>query len=300
VSAFGHRAYALRRALAIMGQRPGRFLLGLLLATAALALPLLILAMAYTAAPWITRVQAGPELSVFVTPGTGATELDALRARLAASPGVAGVLLIRRDQAYAELVRRSGIAAAGERANPLPDVLVARFGWIRDPAAIERAAAAARQWPGVDAVQADLQWYRRLIAGGNAIAMPMLALAALTLALVFLALTAAAAAQVELRRDEMDLLTLIGARRAFIVRPYAYAAALTLALAAVLALALATITLATTEPTLAGLAQTSGEPFRWRAVPAWALVLAVLLATLFGGLVGTLTLRRRIGRGHRS
>jgi len=300
VSAFGHRAYALRRALAMLGQRPGRFLLGLLLATAALALPLLILAMAYTAAPWITRVQAGPELSVFVTPGTGATELDALRARLAASPGVAGVLLIPRDQAYAELMRRSGIAAAGERANPLPDVLVARFGWIRDPAAIERAAAAARQWPGVDAVQADLQWYRRLIAGGNAIAMPMLALAALTLALVFLALTAAAAAQVELRRDEMDLLTLIGARRAFIVRPYAYAAALTLALAAVLALALATITLATTEPTLAGLAQTSGEPFRWRAVPAWALVLAVLLATLFGGLVGTLTLRRRIGRGHRS
>jgi len=300
VSAFGHRAYALRRALAMLGQRPGRFLLGLLLATAALALPLLILAMAYTAAPWITRVQAGPELSVFVTPGTGATELDALRARLAASPGVAGVLLIPRDQAYAELVRRSGIAAAGERANPLPDVLVARFGWIRDPAAIERAAAAARQWPGVDAVQADLQWYRRLIAGGNAIAMPMLALAALTLALVFLALTAAAAAQVELRQDEMDLLTLIGARRAFIVRPYAYAAALTLALAAVLALALATITLATTEATLAGLAQTSGEPFRWRAVPAWALVLAVLLATLFGGLVGTLTLRRRIGRGHRS
>jgi len=300
VSAFGHRAYALRRALAMLGQRPGRFLLGLLLATAALALPLLILAMAYTAAPWITRVQAGPELSVFVTPGTGSPEIEALRARLAASPGVAGVLLIPRDQAYAELVRRSGIAAAGERANPLPDVLVVRFGWTWDPAAIERAAAAARQWPGVDAVQADLQWYRRLIAGGNAVAMPMLALAALTLTLVFLALTGAAAAQVELRRDEMDLLTLIGARRAFIVRPYAYAAALTLALAAVLALALATITLATTEPALAGLAQTSGEPFRWRAVPAWALVLAVLLATLFGGLVGTLTLRRRIGRGHRS
>ncbi len=300
MSAFGHRAYALRRALAMLGQRPGRFLLGLLLATAALALPLLILAMAYTTAPWITRVQAGPELSVFVTPGTGSTEIEALRARLAASPGVAGVLLIPRDQAYAELVRRSGIAAAGERANPLPDVLVVRFGWTWDPAAIERAAAAARQWPGVDAVQADLQWYRRLIAGGNAVAMPMLALAALTLTLVFLALTGAAAAQVELRRDEMDLLTLIGARRAFIVRPYAYAAALTLALAAVLALALATITLATTEPALAGLAQTSGEPFRWRAVPAWALVLAVLLATLFGGLVGTLTLRRRIGRGHRS
>jgi cell division transport system permease protein len=285
----------------MLGQRPGRFLLGLLLATAALALPLLILAMSYTAAPWITRIQVGPELSVFVTPGTASTEIEALRARLAASTGVTNVRLIPREQAYAELVRRSSIAAAsGENANPLPDVLVARFEWTRDPATIERAAAAARQWPGVDAVQADLQWYRRLIAGGNAVAMPMLALAALTFALVFLALMAAAAAQVEVRRDETDLLTLIGARSAFIVRPYAYAGALTLALAAVLALALATITLATTEPALAGLAQNSGEPFRWREVPAWTLGLAVLGATVFGGLVGALTLRRHIRRNRRS
>jgi len=297
VSGFGHRAYALRRAIAMLGQRPGRFLLGLLLATAALALPLLIIAMAYTAAPWITRVQAGPELSVFVTPGTASNEVEALRARLAASTGVADVRLIPRDQAYAELVRRSGIAA-GDRANPLPDVLIVRFGWTWDPTAIERAAAAARQWPGVDAVQADLQWYRRVIAGGNAVAMPMLAVAALTVALVLLALTAAATAQLELRRDEADLLTLIGARPAFIVRPYAYASALTLGLAAVLALALATITLATTEPALAGLAQSSGEPLRWREVPAWALGVAVLGATAFGGLVGALTLHRHIRRGH--
>ena len=73
MSAFGHRAYALRRAIAMLGQRPGRFLMGLLLATAALALPLLILAMAYTAAPWISRVQVGPEVSVFVKSGTAPT-----------------------------------------------------------------------------------------------------------------------------------------------------------------------------------------------------------------------------------
>ena len=297
MSAVGHRAYALRRAIAMLGQRPGRFLMGLLLATAALALPLLVLAMTYTALPWISRVQIGPEVSVFVKSGTAPTEIEALRAQLAASAGVTNVRLIPREQAYAELVRRSSIAAAtGENANPLPDVLVARFEWTRDPATIERAAATARQWPGVDAAQADLQWYRRLIAGGHAVAMPVLALAALGLALVFLALIAAAATQVELRRDEAELLTMLGARRAFIVRPYAYASALTLALASVLALALATITLATTEPALAELAQSSGELLRWREVPAWALGLAVLGATVFGALVGDFTLRGHIRR----
>jgi cell division transport system permease protein len=297
MSAFGHRAYALRRAIAMLGQRPGRFLIGLLLATAALALPLLVLAMAYTAAPWISRVQVGPEVSIFVKAGTAPTEIEELRARLAASAGVTNVRLIPREQAYAELVRRSSIAAAsGENANPLPDVLVARFEWTRDPATIERAAATARQWPGVDAVQADLQWYRRLIAGGHAVAMPMLALATLSLALVFLALTAAAATQVELRRDEAELLTMLGARRAFIVRPYAYASALTLALASVLALALATIALALTEPGLAGLADGSPDTFRWREVPAWTLGLAIIGTAAFGGLVGAFASRRHIRR----
>ncbi len=137
-------------------------------ATAALALPLLVLAIAYTALPWISRVQVGPEVSVFVKSAHRAREIEALRAQLAASAGVASVRLIPRDQAYAELCARSGIAAAsGEHANPLPDVLVARFAmdaWI--PPRSSAPLPAARQWPGVDAVQADLQWYRRLIAGG--------------------------------------------------------------------------------------------------------------------------------------
>lgn len=297
MSVFGDRAYAVRRAVAMLGQRPGRFLLGLLLATAALTLPLLVAAIGYTAAPWLARVQAGPEVSVFVTPGTQPAELDSLRARLAASPGASSVRLIPRDQAYAELLRRSGISAApSERSNPLPDVLVARFAWSYEAAAIERIAAEARQWPAVDAVQADLGWYRRIGALARAAAPPALTLAALCGALVLLALIAAAAAQVEVRRDEVELLKQIGARPSFIVRPYAYAAAITLGLAAVLALASAAIALTLVEPAVAELVTANGETFRWRDPRPWAFGAIVLTALALGGAIGWIGARQHLAR----
>ncbi|HTN49390.1 MAG TPA: permease-like cell division protein FtsX [Burkholderiaceae bacterium] len=301
MSAIGDRAYALRRAVALLGEHPGRFLMGLLLATVALALPLLILAMAYTAAPWVAHVPSGPEVSVFIAPGTAPGEVEAMRGRLSVSAGVVGVRLVPRDQAFGELVRRSGIpATAPERANPLPDVLIVRFGWSQNPDAIEHVAEEARQWAGVDAVQADLQWYRRLVAWSQAARLPVIALVALAGLLVLLSLTAAAAAQIEVRLNEMELLTQIGARPGFIVRPYAYAGAVTLGLAAVLALALAAIALAMTEPPLARLAAASGESFAWREPQIWVLGLVVLVAAALGGSVGWLRARSHLSSKHDS
>ena len=297
MSALGDRTYAVRRAIAMLGQRSGRFLLGLLLATAALTLPLLVVAIGYTAAPWMARVQAGPEVSVFVTPGTQPAEVDSIRARLVASTGVTSVRLIPRDQAYAELVRRSGIAAApSERPNPLPDVLIARFAWSQEAAAIERIASDARQWSGVDGVQADLGWYRRIVALARAAAAPVVALVAFCSALVLLALIAAAAAQVEMRRDEIELLTQVGARPSFIVRPHAYAAALTLGLAAVLALALTAISLSLAEPAVADLVKSTGETFRWRDPRPWAFVAVVVAALALGGAIGWMGAKQHLAR----
>jgi cell division transport system permease protein len=297
MSALGDRAYAVRRAIAMLGHRPGRFLLGLLLATAALTLPLLVIAIGYTAAPWLARAPAGPEVSLFITPSTQPAEVDSISARLLASPGVIAVRLIPRDQAYAELVRRSGIAAApSERPNPLPDVLVARFAWSQEAAAIERVAAEARQWSGIDAVQADLGWYRRIGAMARASAAPAGALVALCGALVMLALIAAAAAQVEMRRDEVELLTQIGARPSFIVRPYAYAAALTLGLAAVLALALTTIILSLAEPAVTDLAKGAGETFRWRDPRPWAFAAFLVTALALGAAIGWMGAKQHLAR----
>jgi hypothetical protein len=121
--------------------------------------------MAYTAAPWITgsRLVLNSACSSRRAQGPPRSKRCV---RGSPHRPVSRVSLIPRDQAYAE--------PCAARASPPPASAPIRCPMsgcpIRmdpDPAAIERVAVAARQWPGVDAVQADLQWYRRLIAGGT-------------------------------------------------------------------------------------------------------------------------------------
>jgi cell division transport system permease protein len=284
MSAVSERLYALRQALRVIAQQPGRFYLSVIIAGAALALPLLVAALALAALPAWKAAKVGPEISVFVKIGTAPREVEALRARLATAPDVTDVRLIPRDQAFAELSKRSGLAtgAADSRSNPLPDTLVARFAFTVDPAAIDRAAAEARQWSAVDAVQSEIGWYRRLSAlrqAGLAVAVGLTSLAAL---LVVTALIGAAQMTLQLRPDEIRLLQLVGARPRFVRRPYAYVGALTLATGAALAIGIAWITvelLGRRESALASVLSTAG-------VPPWFPAALVLGASLLGGAFG--------------
>lgn len=241
MSAVAERLYALRRTVSLVAQHPGRFLLATLLAGAALALPLTTAIFAVAAVSTWNSLAVGPEISVFARVGTSSRELDALGARLAAMEGVSGVRVIPRDQALAELSKRSGLAAAPSdgRSNPLPDTLVARFPATIDPAVIGRTAERVRQWSGVDSVQADIGWYRRLVdlrGMGLTIAA---CLGALTALLVFAAVLASIVLVAQLPRDEVRVLRWAGARPSFVRRPYVYASSITLTAAALLALALA-------------------------------------------------------------
>lgn len=288
MSAFSDRTFGLRRAAATVAHRPGRFLLSVLLGTTALATLLLLIAMAYTASIWAARVQAGPEVSLFVTPGTAPRELDELRARLAALPDVNAVRVIPRDQAYAELSKRSGLnlGSSDSRPNPLPDVLVARFALTVDPAAVDRAAAAARTWPGVDAIQADVEWYRRVVTLLRASSGLVAVGSVLAALLIGLALLGAALPTAPLRRDETAVLDLVGARPSFIVRPYAYASAIAVGFAAILALAAVAAGLALAEPRIAAGTAVYGHTFRWPDPPLWFPAAFVVTAVLLGWMVG--------------
>jgi cell division transport system permease protein len=297
MSALAERAFALRRTAAIAGAGPGTFLLNILLCAAGLAIPLFIAALLYAATPWSQRITAGPEISVFVALGTARSELEALRGKLAAVEGVTDVRLIPRDQALAELSRRAGLASpADTRANPLPDVLVARFGMTTQPGVVERAAAAVKGWAGVDAVQSDIEWHRRLAAIGRALVAVLAAVGAMTLVLILLVLVTAAQSQVRLRQEETDLLQLVGARPSFINRPYAYASALTLGLGAMLSLALSITAVRLIEPRVTALAAVYGQTLDWPRLTlgfAAAFVVAAALVGWTAGWIGAVSATQR-------
>lgn len=283
MSTLATRWFALKRAAAMIRDQPGAFLLNVALAAAALAAPLFMAAIAYSMAPLVARIQAGPEVSVFVALGTSSSDLDQLRLKLTAVEGVVGVRLIARDQAFAELSRRSGLApGAVPRSNPLPDVLVARFAATTSPDAVERSAASVRGWTGVDSVRLDIEWFRRAAAIAGTAGLVLAVVAGLAFVLIVLVLVAAVRLQAESRRDETAVLQLAGAPTSFIVRPYAYAGALTLGLGAALALAIAAGGTLIVAPRIAALAATYGQDFRIATPPPWLPFSVVGLAVVAG------------------
>lgn len=286
------QGYTLRRAAALLGARPWRFLLGIL--TTALAVTLLLVAAVavFGVAPQVMRLQAGPQMSVFATVGLAQRELDELQSRLAGLEGTPSVRLIPRAKAFAELSQRAGSTAAETRSNPLPDVLVAQFALGVDPAVVERAATTVRDWSGVDTVQAGLGWYRRLAALASAGGIVAVVTGCVGLLLALLALLAAAAAQVNGARDETAVLRMAGASTAFIVRPQACAAALTLGLGATLSLALLAVLLSSMQPQLAAAGKVLGAGFTWPRIPVWAPAAVVAAAVALGWAVGWISAYR--------
>ncbi len=282
--------YTLRRAAAILGQRPVRFVLGIVVSAVAIAL-LIGAAFATWITPQVVRQLGGPQINIFVTVGTPTKDVDALQARVLALPGAPTVMLIPRDKALAELAQRAGAAAAEPRSNPLPDVLVAQYAVSVDPALVEQSATAAREWAGIDKVQAELAWHRRLHSLGGAAGAIAAIVGGATALLALFALLVAAAAQARPPQYQAEVLRITGATTGFIARPYACAAALTLALGALLALALLAVLASAAQPQLAATLDALPASLRataWPSPAPWLPVAIVGAAAVAGWVVGGL------------
>jgi cell division transport system permease protein len=287
MSALAARGYALQRAFAMIGDQPASFLLSVMLSAAALALPLSLAALAGSARPLAAGLRPAPELSVFVSVSATARETESLRSRLAALGDVESARLVPRDVALADLAQRSGLGASLKelRTNPLPDVLVARLMPGVSAARIESAAAEIRNWPLVDAVRADTDWYRKVGAMTRVLKWLGILFGGLVAVLVTLILIGTIRLHAAIRDRETQVLRVVGATRNFIVRPYSYSAALTLALASVVAVVIVLAALASLQGPLADLARQYGHELSLTPDPR-ALAIFVVGATVFGLVVG--------------
>jgi cell division transport system permease protein len=273
-----------------LARTPGLTLLALLLATAALTLPLLVAALAWPLNSAWSRLDAPAQAVVFAAPGTAGSDVAALRARLAEQPGVASATLVTRDAALAELTRRApGGALPDVKANPLPDAVVVTFVRATPPPAVETTVAALRKLPRVDSVQFDGAWYRRWMAGVDAARVAGGAMAALLVVLAMAGLLSAAQLPPVTGRAELRLQALTGAPAADRRRPFMYAGGLIGLVAGLAAGTVVTAVLMAVTHRLAG-AQTAGAAvLDWPqpALPLWlGLVGGAALAGLLVGLIG--------------
>jgi cell division transport system permease protein len=162
------------------------------------------------------------EMSVYLSDGATAADRSAVESALAVGDVVAGSVYVSKADALARFKRTfadlaSGIDGLGD--NPLPASYEVRLRAGAD-AAIDALVAKVRPLPGVADVRYDRQWLARLVAAVDVIRGLGLALG--TLLAVAAALTVANVVRLALyaRRDELDIMELVGAPQVYIRGPF--------------------------------------------------------------------------------
>ncbi len=149
--------------------------------------------------------------------------VDALINELAEWPTISRVDHISPQQGLRELQTSGGFGSALELldSNPLPWVLLV-IPALDDASALTDLLARLQQHPGIESAQADWRWLHRL-QGILQLARNTLQLLAVLFGIgVVLVISNTIRLDIQNRQDEIDVLALAGATRAFIRRPFLY------------------------------------------------------------------------------
>jgi cell division transport system permease protein len=215
-----------------------------LLSTATIAIALFVLGAFLVVSSNLQRLaeewSGAAELSVYLVDDIGGAERAGIERDLRADPGVTEVEYVPKEVAAArfrdtfpDLAQTLG----GLDENPLPASLDVRLRSSTDAqASIDPLVERMRTTPGVSDVRYDKEWLDRLLRGlrllrviGGALGGALILAAALTIAnVVRLALNA--------RRDELDIMHLVGAPTSYVRGPFIMEGALHGGLGALVAL----------------------------------------------------------------
>lgn len=192
-------------------------------------------------------IDAAGQVSLFLKRDTAQKEIDSLATRLRKRSDVESVSYLSPEAALEEFKRASGFGAALDalQRNPLPPVLLVTPSTShRTPAALRALTTELGQAAAVELAQFDLEWVQRLQAILRLAERGVWILSALLAVAVLLIVGNTIRLAVLNRREEIEIVRLVGGTDAFIRRPFLYAGTLQGALGALLAWLLVAGTLA--------------------------------------------------------
>lgn len=281
-----HHAYSLVSALGRLAKRPGSTLLTIGVMAVALALPLGLALVLDNVGRFAGSAQQSRQIALFLSVDVDAARADALAGELRAREDVAAVALRTPDEGLAELREQGGLDLAIDALdeNPLPYVLMVTP--LGDGAML---ADTLRETEGVELVQHDAEWRRRLdgwLRFGGRVALVLALLLGLGALLV---VGNTVRLDIQSRRDEIGVLQLLGASDGFIRRPFLYLGAWYGLGAGLLAIALLSAANLSLDAPLAELAGSYGSDFALRGLTVpqagWVLLGATALGWLGAGVV---------------
>ena len=296
--------FALKRALPRPGRGFGSFAFNVLVVAIALALPFAGLTVLENVRPVSAQLAVEPEISVFMavdTPRARASALaDEIRQVLERNQSTGVLEFVPRENALSALTERSGIAEVITTLgnNPLPDGYVlklAGFDNAQDAGRVDQIAVQLKALPGVEYVQVDSAWVKRLAALLTVLRLALLFLAA-TLGVVVVAVVFnTVRLQVMTQREEIEVSRLVGATDGFICRPFYYSGALLGLAAGAMALGAVALGLRPLNAAIAEFARLYASEFQ--LMPLGGLLTVLLRVSAVLGLCGAmLSVRRHLGR----
>jgi len=300
-----HR-FALGAALSTVRKSPGSFLFNVLVVALALTLPFAGITLLDNVRPLSEQLSVDPEISLFMRDDASRADAEALAPRIrqiVAPQGGQGaeIAFVPREQALASLKERSGLGDVLETLgdNPLPDSYVMKLEGFASAGAADQVNLITErlgELPGVETVQVDSSWVKRLAAMLAILRLALLLLAA-TLGIVVIAVVFnTIRLQVLTQKEEISVSKLLGATNDFIHRPFFYTGALLGLCAGAVALGAVTLALRPLNGAIGEFARLYGSNFQ--LTPLGGLEVAGLLAISAGlGLVGALlSVRRHLAR----
>ncbi|MCM0045216.1 MAG: permease-like cell division protein FtsX [Burkholderiaceae bacterium] len=293
---------ALRAALTQAGKRPGSFAFNVGVIALALVLPLAGLTLLENLRPVARDLAVDPEISVFLSTEVARDRVQAIGPEIRAAAQRNGVPVtlefVDRDRALDAMKARAGLAdvVSALGSNPLPDAWVVRVGGAEPagPAQIEKLAADLQRVQGVETVQLDAAWVRRLAA--------LLQLAASVLVLLAVTLCGVVVAvvfntirlQVYTQQEEIGVARLVGATDAFVARPFYYMGGLLGLCAGALALLAVFGGLMLLNVSVGELAKLYGSGFLLAPLDAASVAMLLAGSAALGVLGAALSVRRAL------
>jgi cell division transport system permease protein len=294
---------ALLSALARVRSAPGGFVFNVVVIALALVLPLSGLTVLENLRPFARDLAVEPELSVFLSTDVARSRAQAIagdirhQAQQLAVP--VQIEFIDRDQALASMKAHSGlhdvVTALGS--NPLPDAYVVRVVGGADsvsPTRIAKLADAIGGISGVETVQLDSVWVKRLAAllelASVVLWLLALTLCGVVLAVVFNTIRLQAYTQME----EISVTRLLGATDAYVSRPFYYLGGLLGLCAGIVALLAVAAGLAMINVSVAELAKLYGSKFSLSPLDARSCALLLLVSVALGIIGAGLSVRRAL------
>jgi cell division transport system permease protein len=147
-----------------------------------------------------------------------------MAARIERDNRVANVEIITPEQALAEFRTQSGLEAALGllEENPLPAVLSVTVSSDLTPQQVGALADELAQRPNIERMRLDHEWVERLHALMNLAERALGVLAALLAVAVVLVIGNTIRLTIENRREEIEIIKLIGGSNGFVRRPFLY------------------------------------------------------------------------------